>query len=730
MEREEIFQPGTRPRFQALKDERTFDYAPKLAPSSVQQKLAEETFKRVRAFLPAKTAQKLEARYRAEGHYINTVRYYPFPILLDEGAKNFVDDLVKWGHTYATILRKVVAAYRKPGPSNCRRFFNISLVRYFPAHLLKLIHTYRTFDELAGAHLGDDNLGGKSVEWNLGAVGGLDEGNLVAQEVKRTRDKTNNDTHSTLRPIERDPAGAILEALYWAYESFCTANDLHPSPKPFIAYTEYDDIYGSTVSICERLTALGENIHLCFGQEFSYRNDKLYTASGHPIDLVFMDCHLEDFPEGHPLIEAAAANKVALDCSPFAHLVLRSKVILALLSSPAFSEHLGLTPEGREMVEKHLIPTYLWRRKTFHNQALLFSLAARALISHQEESLTMLPFEAGHRINEKKEELVVKAAIGSVYGGSSVSVVIRNGARYQTKEAAQLVLSLISRLAAHHTSLEGAGIQKALKSHFKNKVKDLVFMAASGRLLPDGDEGEGPFWKEVERIWRHLLTPLSRGGSLPCSLDEFIEPLREPLKTHFNLDLKRVKSTYPDLWGRLKNDIQKTLDRPYGSQKTATVIERWSLRLSQMLAPILFQQRIGPRTFGKFMVDLKDTVTPKEPIIYRELVARVMALMESFFEKHFGVSLPASAKEQVSAILLAPYIRKQWRSVNPIVLQHYFPPDRLVGESGLHVSNRIHILFTRDGPRVYLSGTQVFFLKDGKPDNRYKMTGSLWVKVK
>jgi hypothetical protein len=52
----------------------------------------------------------------------------------------------------------------------------------------------------------------------------------------------------------------------------------------------------------------------------------------------------------------------------------------------------------------------------------------------------------------------------------------------------------------------------------------------------------------------------------------------------------------------------------------------------------------------------------------------------------------------------------------------------LEGESGLHLSHRIHILFAKEGPKVYVSGTQVFFLKDGKPDNRYKMTASWWVK--
>ena len=372
--------------FRAMKDSRTFRDAPKLVPSHGQQNLAEGAFLRVREKLPTEVVKKLVKRFNVDGHYINTVRYYPFPIIVNEGSKDFIHDLIAWGKAYASIVKKVAEAYRKPDKSYCRRFLYVSLIRYFPPHLLHLLESYRTLDDLAGAHLGDDNIGGKSVEWNLGAVGGLDEGFLAAAEIARSRETTNGKIDKVVGPVEHDAVETIRDALHWAYESFCSANHIQPGRKPRIAYVEYDDIYGSTVSICERMRELGENISLYFTHELTFRDGKLLTASGQPIDLVFMDCHLEDLHPRHPVLEAAGANRVALDCSPFAHLVLRSKAIFALLSSPPFLKHLGLDEHERRMLQRHLAATYLWRRKTFKNGELSASDRCSCLAFRPEVS--------------------------------------------------------------------------------------------------------------------------------------------------------------------------------------------------------------------------------------------------------------------------------------------------------------------------------------------------------
>ena len=716
--------------FRAAKDKRTFRHAPKLEPSAVQQNLAGGVYKRVRERLPPKIVKKLEERFRNEGHYINTVRYYPFPIFADKKSENLIKDLVDWGHTYAAILKKVTAAYRQPGNRYCRRFLHLSLIRYLPPHLLYLIENYRTVDDLAGAHLGDDNMGGKSIEWNLGAVGGLDEGYLVAQEVARSRTNNFDDVDTPFMPVEHDAVGTIREALHWAYESFCHANDIQPSEEPFIACVEYDDIYGSTVSICERLEQLGEKISLCFAHELIYRDDRLFTSFGQPIDIVYMDCHLEDLPPGHPLLEAIWANRVAIDGSPFARLVLRSKVILALLCSPVFLKHLDLDDHERDMLGRHLIPTYLWRRKTFRNRRIPFSVVFQTLLSDQNLDPAWFPLQESKGPNGEEEEFVVKIAIGSVYGGSAVSVVTKKEERYQTKDAAHLISSLIRSLAAENTSIKGERLHNALKAPLKNKMKDLTLRAASRRLMSEGEESchvKDPFWQEVEEIWQNLLRGFSRENYNTVSPDEFMRALRIPLRVYFNIDLAIAKSTCRHMWSRLEKDIQKTLLVPRERLKTTRALERCLMTLGQALASIRFEEQIGPKIFGHLMADLRTTVKPQEEVTYKQLITRVMHIVDSFFEKRFGISLPANERGRLLSVLLTPFVQEQLISVNPVVLQRYLLSDVLGGESGLHITNRIHLLFTKNGPQVSISGTQVFFLKESKPDNRYKMTGSLWV---
>jgi hypothetical protein len=294
--------------FQAIKDGRTYDRAPLLKPTGSQRKMAERAFLRARDRLPINVRDRLEKRKENEGHYINTVRYYPFPILAYGGSSDSIEELIRWGHTYATILIKIASAYRNPGNGAIRRFLYLSLTRYLSPHLLELIVNYRTVDDLAGAHLGDDNLKGWSVEWNLGSVGGLDEGFCTAKEIAKTAKLP--EEPGGLNPVERDPVESIRDAIHWAYKSFCLGNQIPAVPRPYIACIEHDDLYGSTVSICERLKEIGEDVHLCFHQELSFRDGKLVTSSNRGVDLAYMDCHLEDLPHRHPLIKAASENAV------------------------------------------------------------------------------------------------------------------------------------------------------------------------------------------------------------------------------------------------------------------------------------------------------------------------------------------------------------------------------------------------------------------------------------
>jgi hypothetical protein len=150
------------------------------------------------------------------------------------------------------------------------------------------------------------------------------------------------------------------------------------------------------------------------------------------------------------------------------------------------------------------------------------------------------------------------------------------------------------------------------------------------------------------------------------------------------------------------------------------------LVLGQVLAAFQFRRLEGKKIFGRLMDCIKDAIDPIEVKTFRSLTQDLIKVITGFFEENFEKLLPKEEIEKLNSILLRPYIERQLSSVNPIVFQPYIEPDGLSGEGGLHVSNRIHVLFTEKGTKAFVSGCQVFFLKDSKPDNRYKMTGSLW----
>ena len=722
-----------RPHFRAVKDQRSFNRAPKLKPTEVQKELAEQAVIKTQDKLPPRVINKLKERHQHEGHYINTIRYYPFPILAYDGSADSIKELINWGHTYAAIMKKIASAYRSSRQNDLRRFLHVSLMKFFPPHLLGLIENYRTTDDLAGAHLGDDNLGGRSVEWNLGAVGGLDEGYLVAEEVAGTWEPEQV-TENDIRPVESDPVEAVRDALRWAYESHCMENHIRPSPNPFIASVEHDDIYGSTVSICERLRETGEDVYLCFTGELSFQNGRLLTASGRPVDLVYMDCHLEDFPEGHPILEAADENAVALDCSPFAHLVLRSKVILALLCSPAFLKVLALNQHERGMLERHLMPSFLWRRKTFTEGRLRFSSAVNALLADRRLGNNPFPIKDPDPAGVKRDEIVVKVAIGSVYGGSAVSVVEQKGEGYKTRDAANLISDLVNTLASKYTPLEASRILESVKTPLKAKIKELILLSLSRRLSDAAGKNKGakgaedPFWNEVETLWEALLSASSEDSSGTISPDVFFETLRRPLRILFDIDLDSEKSANNSLWSKLEKETTKALSKAGNPHKRKHALAQLLLSLGHILATIQFQRQGGGKIFGALMDRIKSVAKSKEKMSYSKLAQRVMDVIEKFFEKDLGTPMPEGERRQILSILLEPFIIKQRRSVNPIILQRYVIPPSLHGESALHIMNRVHILFTKTGTRAFISGAQAFFLKDSMPDNRYKMTGSLWVR--
>ncbi len=719
--------------FKAIKGKNTFHYGAKLEPNVAQKKIAKLAFLNIKDKLPSKIKNKINERYRKEGHYINTVRYYPYPILAYDGSANKIKELINWGHTYSNIIRKITSEYHNSKKNICRLFLYHSIIKFLPSHLIRLINNYQTTDDLAGVHLGDDNtIRARTIEWNLGAVGGLDEGFLVSNKVAE-KWVPNRKNEEDLRPIERDPAESVRDALHWAYESFCLANRIRPVAKPLIAYIEHDDIYGSTVSISQRLSDLGENIYLCFHHELSYKNGRLRTLSGRPVDLVYMDCHLEDLQEGHPVLEASTNNVVAMDCSPFAHLILRSKVIIALLCDPEFVKFLGLDNNEIKMLEQHIVPTCIWRRKTFREGYFFSSAATHALLKDPRFKSMPLPFNKSKTSKEKLDEVVVKIALGSVYGGSAVSVIKRKADRYNTRDAAKLALELIRTLAINYTTIDFSKSYESIKLHFKGKLKELILLALSRRLSNTYTKGYNkvdPFRGEVEKSWEIIITKYLNNDPNKFSSDEFLKTLKKPLQIYFNIDLTDSKSKNNYLLEKFENEIRKSSYESKKVLREEKIIHQLLLRLGQIIANFQYGQLCFGKKLGALINDIKNSINYNKKTGYSELTSNVMDIVENFFIRNFGIIIPETERNQLLSILLEPYIVKQLRSVNPITIQPYLHPESLSGESGFFIMNRIHILFTKNGRRAFISGTQVFSQKDSKPDNNSKMTGSLWIKNK
>lgn len=708
--------------FHALQDGRLFEHAPRLPVSDAEIALAGSAVNRAWKHLPRSIRTRLGDRRNREGHPVNVIRYYPFPVLVDNGRPGALDRLHAWGEAYARIIARIADAYQQQLPA-VRRFLHHAVIKHLPPHLVPLIQAYKTRDLLAGAHLGDDFLAGRSVEWNLGAVGGLDEGWQTARQVLRDR-RTPDPAQETLLPVETDPVPHILKALRWAYESFCLANGRTPVPNPYTLFLEHDDLYGSTVSVCARLRDWGERTDLAFQHELAFHDQRLTTAEGRRVDLVSMDCHWEDLQGGHPLIQAARKNVVALDCSPFAHLVLRSKALLALLWTPRFQRAVGLAPEETKTLERHLMPTALWRRATFSGNPFLPSKAFRALCPRMDlpPPRDKPPASQKRLPSFQPAGLVVKTAIGATYGGGGVATVLPE-AGHEARDAARLVQDTL-RGAASQTRLPGTVVLSATHGRLKSTLKQAVLQGLTG-LGPQGARGDlgqaDDFWKALVPAWEQRLAEKPRAGDLTAAARRLAEQ-------HLGVSLDTLQAERPARWKPVAKSLEK------GVQKARQGKDPFALCgavqcLGDFLALCRFQETAFQERYRRFMQGLTNMLDPAETLTHQDLYDRLSRRTERFFQQALNASLPDKARDALHGLLQEPYLARQHRVSNPIVFQPFLLPERLSGEEEpLDVVSRTHILFTRNGPRVLVAGGQVFYAQAGKPDNRSKMTASFWLR--
>lgn len=703
--------------FTALKGDQVFDRAPRLEPTPYQVREAQEAVSRVRGRLPSSLERRLKERFSQEGHFINMAAYFPFPVLISD--KDHVEQCRLWGRTYAGILSKIARRYSSPEGWSLRRYLQAALVRHLPSHLTDLLELYRTTDHLAGAHLGDDSLDGRSIEWNLGAVGGLDEGFQASLAVRRFLPKEK----TALRPVEISPYETIRDALHHAYACHCGANGRKTRPRPLIAVVEHDDIYGSTVSIAEQLSLLGEKIHFCFDRELTFQDGHLRTAGGLVVDILSLDCHLEELEPDHAVLLALARNRVALDGSPLARLVLRSKVIVALLSTEKFRELAGLGDQERAMIDRHLMPTFLWRRRTFRTPPLKSAAALTSLLRHPRLAVAQKSTAGFHEEAKNTGPLAVKVGIGPVYGASSVAVVEREDGTFRTNDAARLVQGVFRDLAARSRPLPHSHIYGPLQAPLKGWAKEIFLRALSGTL--SGEGGVSPFRREAETWWLELCRiALRQGGFSAKDWDIHSKNLSRIVESHFGTNPPgpgyRASSTWKDL-GRFSLKLLRQCRASKGRAETA---RPFFLRLSHTVSSVRFPSHAD--LFGQMIRTIRRCVVQGEKITLVDLSERISTAVDGFLLGHFALRLPEAERARLDALLLPPFLEAQARAVNPVVIQPYRPPPSLEGESGLHVINRIHVIMGPHGPRTFIAGTQVFFLEHGLPINRYKMTASLW----
>lgn len=337
-----------------------------------------------KALLPAALEKRLTLRKEMTNGVINCIKFYPSPIPIPIATHKA---LLEWGNLFATLLERITHCFYNCPESRTKAFLTDTIICFLPSWQNKLLHTYHTADPLAGAHICDDNLSEKSIEWNFGAGGGLEEGDGVARYLESQKKIIAGQS------IQGDSIKAVYQSLMQAYLSHCSVNQIAVNHTPVVAYVEHDDIYYSSVRTVRKLSDMGMNIQYAFHHCLKFDGKRLRLPDHPPIDLIYLDCHIEDLAPQHPVIQALMSNSIALDASVFGRLVLRSKAILAMLFDPEIQDELKISYEHRELILKHLAHTRLFLDVNQHPEIL-----------------------------SSTSKSVVKIGFGNVFGGKEVKV--------------------------------------------------------------------------------------------------------------------------------------------------------------------------------------------------------------------------------------------------------------------------------------------------------------------
>lgn len=670
--------------------------------------IASDVFKRSKSILPDRLVSKLSARYQKKGHYINYVKYYGLRVTLPlkEGVR--IRQMHEWGKTYAAILKKIAQRYKTDQLSYCFKSIENALVRYLPDHLTRLMEDYKTDDDLAGAHLGDDNFNWKTIEWNLGAVGGLEEGYTAARLLHSYAEKSNR------RPVETAFLKTIRKMLMWAYEAHCKTNMIHMQTAPVIAYVEHDDIYGSSVAICRHLSDIGCNIRLCFDKELVLKNNTFLALDGEKVDILYLDCHLENLYENHPIIQALKKNTVALDGSVFSRLVLRSKVIMALLHDRIFQTDIQLTTHESQMIENHLTPTYLWQKKTF-TDVFSNSKAISTLFSSLDKKST--PFAGNPAVHQHNHPIVIKESIGPVFGGTSVSVIFKKQGRYHVKEARSLIKKHIKEHILHRIEMLPGKLQAGMYHFLKTILKQIVY----SRLCPL----DKPFIILLKKKYDNFINPRQASHLKLIFLERFRPDLEILLSQSFNINVHELNNLEEKHYIKFWNSMNKLFVKP-GCGNEEKVFSLVMAVVENFLSAIVFLRQNGQAKINGLFQTLKK-LGGKQSMGFTSYSKSLINHINKFLEINNFNLLLTREKKDILDLVEKQFISQSLQMVLPIVIQEYNPPLKWHTDTDLYISNRIHVIYTKHRVNTFISGTQLFELSHLKQKNSTKMTGSLWI---
>ena len=297
-----------------------------------------------------------------------------------------------------------------------------------------------------------------------------------------------------------------------------------------------------------------------------------------------------------------------------------------------------------------------------------------------------------------------------------------------TRHACRLVQDTLRSRAAQTTTLARPAVLNATRKQLKSILKQAILQVLSG-LGPQGSrieltEGDA-FWKALVPAWKHLMSHSS--GKPQVQPEHLMTTAERIAQEHLGLSLIKLQFELSGLWKPLIKSLGKLCqkDRDQSGTKALMVAIH---RLGDLLAHYRFREKAFQESYQRLMDDLRNIANRANTDRFTELAEKILSLVDSFLHQEIGVSLPQQTRNVMWDILLGPYLERQQQSVNPILFQPFLSPERLENEEEyLHVSTRTHILFTKHGPHVLVSGSQIFYTEAGKPDNRSKMTASLWI---